>query len=156
MALNLHAIVSRTISALHPNSTMILIRCVGSTNVYGEVSFKYGDCEKLTAQIQTLTPFELQQAATEVLQTDISRKFYMSVKGRQVTAGNTAHNVGSDFIYTIKDKKFWRVYSISEDFTLSGWALAYGSLQTQPLPEVEQALINSGLLEGQDDSECGC
>ena len=147
--MNLHAIASRAISCLHPNVSLILVRALGSENDHGMLKGTFGQCEEITAQMQTLSGDEL-KLDHEIYEVDIVRKFYLSVQGRPVLAGMRLLEAGSDFLYLKGIRQFWRVHAVSEDYNLSGWAQVNASLQDQPPAAVVIALIKSDLVDGDE------
>ncbi len=79
----------------------------------------FGQCEEITAQMQTLSGDEL-KLDHEIYEVDIVLKFYFSVQGRPVLAGMRLLEAGSDFLYLKGIHQFWRLHSVSEDYNLSG------------------------------------
>lgn len=143
--MNLHAIATRAVSVLHPNIDLILVRSLNVTNEQGRLAAQFGECEKVSAQVQTLSGDEL-KLEHEVYEVDIARKFFFSVTGRPVFAGAKLHVTSSDFLYQCGKGLFWRVFNVAEDFHLSGWSQVLGSLQNNPPQGVAQTLVDSGLL----------
>lgn len=149
MALNLHALANRLIRQAVPNTTMVVIRALPETmsNSGGMVSCAYGDCERIVAQQQSMNGDE-PALVNNAWQDEESRKFYLSALGRPLSSGDSKTQEPSSYLYEVKAQRFWRIYSISEDFQTVGWALVFASLQAParvPLV-VKQALANSGLV----------
>lgn len=147
--MNLHAYANRAISALHPNVNLVLVRCIGTVNDGGRILGRFGQCEDVTAQMQTLSGDEL-KFEHELYEVDFARKFFLSVTGRPVFAGQGQLQVGSDFFYMRSIQQFWRIYNVAEDFYLSGWSQVYATLQNKPPLGAVQALISSGLISAQE------
>lgn len=147
--MNLHAYANRAISALHPNVKLVLVRCIGTVNEHGRILGRFGQCEDVSAQMQTLSGDELKYEH-ELYEVDFARKFFLSVKGRPVFAGQGQLQVGSDFFYMRSIQQFWRVYNVAEDFYLSGWSQVYATLQNKPPLGAVQALITSGLVSANE------
>ena len=125
--INLHAIANRVIRAVHPNDDFIVIRCTGFVNNNGLLTHYYGDCEKVSAQLQTLNGDE-QSLNAEIMQNEISRKLFISVQGMPITAGRFDTQEGATFLYHPKTGDFWKVYNINEDFNKNHWVTAFVSL----------------------------
>ena len=147
--MNLHAYANRAISALHPNVKLVLVRCIGTVNEHGRILGRFGQCEDVSAQMQTLSGDELKYEH-ELYEVDFARKFFLSVTGRPVFAGQGQLQVGSDFFYMRSIQQFWRVYNVAEDFYLSGWTQVYATLQSKPPVGAVQALIASGLISANE------
>ena len=151
MALNLHVLANRLIRQAVPNTTMVVIRALPETvsNSDGTVSCSYGDCELILAQQQSINGDE-PALANNAWQDEESRKFYLSALGRPLSSGDSKTQEPSSYLYEIKAQRFWRIYSISEDFQTVGWALVFASLQASsrvPLV-VKKALAQSGMVPG--------
>lgn len=147
MGFNLHNLVRSIVGAVVPNIELIIIRCVGSTNLSGVVSYKYGDCALTSGQKQSLSGDE--QAQVEgVLQGELNRKFYLEVKGTPLTAGLSVPSIGPSYLYEPATGYYWRVTNVSEDFHSVGWALVFAAQQKTVPSEVSAALEASGLVLG--------
>lgn len=139
--INLHAIANRVLKLVHPNEDFIVIRCTGYINNHGILTYFYGDCEKVSAQMQSLSGDE-QKLSNEIMQNEISRKLFISVVGRPLSAGRYDVPEGASFLYQVSTGNFWKVFNISEDFTKNNWATVLISLMPpESTPEaVTQAL----------------
>lgn len=125
--INLHAIANRVLKMAHPNETFIVIRCTGFVNTNGVLLHYYGNCEKVSAQMQSLNGDE-QKLANEMMQNEISRKLFISVRGAPLTAGRFDTQEGASFLYHPKTGQFWKVFNINEDFSNCEWATVFISL----------------------------
>lgn len=149
--INLHAIANHVISKIHPNDDFIAIRCTGYANHIGSIDYFYGNCEKVSGQVQTLNGDELQQA-NEIMQGEISRKIFISTKGPPLTAGRRDTQEGASYLFQVNNKCFWKVYNISEDYTKCGWGLLFISqIPIELTPQnVIDALKASGFVTNAD------
>ena len=125
--INLHAIANRVLKMVHPNEDFIAIRCTGYMNNNGALIHSYGSCELDSAQMQSLNGDE-QQLSNEIMQNELSRKLFISVKGTPLTAGRIDTQEGASFLYQTRTGQFWKVFNISEDFTKNNWATVFISL----------------------------
>lgn len=138
MAFNLHALARGAVMTLHPEVPMVAIFCTGFLNDHGQRIMKYGDCERISAQKQTLNGDDI-QLANEVMQAQISRKFFLSTT-RPLTAGQRHDGEGASWLYELDTGEYWRVYTVSEDFSSVGWQLVFASQVHSPPPAVIKAL----------------
>ena len=118
--LNLHAIVRTPITYLHPDETVTLFRSVGQTNTLGRIKPVYEQGLTIQAQIQTLSPDELQQR-DDTSKTEIHAKAYLNADEALPPAGIIrllARN--GDFIQRA-DGSWWLITSVLEEFAKSGW-----------------------------------
>ena len=128
MSLNLHAIVRSAITAVNPDNHFLLIQSVGEENRKGVITALYADAVKVTAQMQSLNGDDLQQFEN-TLRTEINRKFYLNVSKLKPTGQIRVKGRTGDFLHCLKDDTYWRIFSVSEDFSNSGWVLVFASLQ---------------------------
>lgn len=153
MPLNLHAIANRAIKAALSNVEMAVIRCTGFRNDYGQMLESYGSCERVVAQKQTLNGDEL-ALVNNIMQGELSRKFFVSVKGAPLTAGRRHDGAGGAYLFELRTNLFWKVFNVSEDYSDAGWQLVFACVDPTPPQSVKQALKDSGIggpLEFDDD-----
>ncbi len=151
--MNLHALANRVIKVALPNVDIVAIRCTGFRNEYGQLLESYGACERLSASKQTLNGDEL-TFANEIMQGELGRKFFLSVKGPPLTAGRRHDQQGASYLFELSTRLFWKVYNISEDYSSVGWQLVFAAIDPAPPASVKQALKDSGIggpLEFDDD-----
>lgn len=65
--MNLHALANRVIKVASPNVDLVVIRCTGFKNEYGQLIESYGACERVSTQKQTLNGDEL-SLSNEIMQ----------------------------------------------------------------------------------------
>lgn len=118
--LNLHAIVRKPITMLHPDEVVALYRSVGQENVLGRISAKYAPGILVNAQIQTLTADELQQRE-ETSKTGLDAKVYLFADEKFPPAGIVRHLARNGDFIRRADGTWCLVVSVIEDFTKSGW-----------------------------------
>lgn len=153
MPFNLHAIANMAIRTALPNVDMVVIRCTGFKNEYGQLIESFGSCERITAQKQTLNGDEL-TFTNEIMQAEIARKFFLSSKGAPLTAGRRHDQCGASYLFELDSGVFWKVYNISEDYAAAGWQLVFAAIDPTPPAAAKQALKDSGIggpLEFDDD-----
>ena len=145
MSLNLHAIVRNAITTVNADEDCYLIQSNGQKNVKGVLTSDY-TVEPITAQIQSLNGDEL-KIIDPVFATDISRKFYLYSKTQSgnYPAGQVRPlGRSGDLIYRISEKTYWKIFTVSEDFSQAGWVLVFASMQIiQNVPNDIQTQINS-------------
>lgn len=145
MSLNLHAIVRNAITAVNADEDCYLIQSNGQKNVKGVLTSDYS-VEPITAQIQSLNGDEL-KIIDPIFATDISRKFYLYSKTQSgnYPAGQVRPlGRSGDLIYRISEKTYWKIFTVSEDFSQAGWVLVFASMQIiQNVPNDIQTQINS-------------
>ena len=145
MSLNLHAIVRNAITAVNADEDCYLIQSNGQKNVKGVLTSDYS-VESVTAQIQSLNGDEL-KIIDPIFTTDISRKFYLYSKTQSgnYPAGQVRPlGRSGDLIYRISEKTYWKIFTVSEDFSQAGWVLVFASMQIiQNVPNDIQTQINS-------------
>lgn len=118
--LNLHAIVRSPITALHPDETVTWYQSVGQVNVLGRIKPAYAQGVVLQAQIQTLSPDELQQRE-DTSKTEIHVKAYLMAQEINPPAGIIRIDArNGDFIQRA-DGTWWLITSVLEEFAKSGW-----------------------------------
>ena len=128
MPLNLHAVVRNAITAVNSDNKFLLIQSVGEENHRGVISAVYDDAVKITAQMQSLSGDELEQF-DNTLRTAINRKIYLNISKLKPAGQIRVKGRTGDFLHCIKDGTYWRVFSVSEDFSEAGWVLVFASLQ---------------------------
>lgn len=118
--LNLHAIVRTPITALHPDETVTWYQSIGQTNTLGRIKPSYAEGVTLQAQIQTLSPDELQQRE-DASKTEIHVKAYLVAQEVNPPAGIIRIDArNGDFIQRA-DGTWWLITSVLEEFAKSGW-----------------------------------
>ncbi len=151
--MNLHALANRVIKVALPNVDLVVIRCTGFKNEYGQLIESFGSCERVSAQKQTLNGDELTYA-NEIMQGEIGRKFFISTKGAPLTVGRRHDQQGGSYLFELDSGLFWKVYNISEDYSAAGWQLVFAAIDPTPPAAAKQALKDSGIggpLEFDDD-----
>lgn len=140
--MNLHAIVRGSINAVNADEPVYLIQALGQTNQLGRLIAHYAAAELVMAQIQTLSPDEL-QSMDNVLRTSHYRKFYLfseTYVGHKPQGQFRYFGKPEDFIYRINEKTFWKIYQVAEDFSSEGWVCVGAALQIQVPDEVKASL----------------
>lgn len=133
MALNLHAIVRNPITYLHPDETVTWYQSLGQTNVLGRIKPSYAHGVVLQAQIQTLSPDELQQRE-DASKTEIHVKAYLMAQEANPPAGIIRIDArNGDFIQRA-DGTWWLITSVLEEFAKSGWE-SVGMVQQIKAPD---------------------
>ena len=130
--MNLLKITKNIINGLNKDENAFLIQSLGSQNIRGEIVTVYSAGMPITVQIQTFKADEL-RAINEVLRTGVDRKMYLFKKtatdlpptGQDRFLGRTG-----DFIYLVKSKQFFKIYTVFENFENVGWLSVGVSLQT--------------------------
>lgn len=145
MGFNLHSLVRSIVGAVAPNSELVIIRCTGSTAADGYVSYQYGNCELTSGQKQTLNGDE-QAQVNGIMQGELGRKFYLSVTGMPLSAGQAIKSIAPSYLYEVATGDYWKVTNINEDFHHVGWALVFAAQQKTVPEEVRAALEASGLI----------
>ncbi len=151
--MNLHALANRVIKVASPNVDLVVIRCTGFKNEYGQLIESYGACERVSTQKQTLNGDEL-SLSNEIMQGEIGRKFFLSTRLAPLTAGRRHDKQGASYLFELDTHDFWKVYNISEDYSAVGWQLVFAAIDPTPPASVKQALKDSGIggpLEFDDD-----
>lgn len=140
--MNLHNIVRSTINAVNADENVYLIQALGQENVKGRLIPKYAAAEAVKAQIQTLSPDEL-QALNDTLRTAHLRNFYLysdTYAGHKPQGQMRITGKPEDFIFRVSDGTFWKIYTVSEDFAPAGWVCVGAALQQQVPDEVRQQI----------------
>lgn len=131
--LNLHAIVRRPITMLHPDETVTWFQSIGQVNVFGRIKPAYAEGVTLQAQIQTLSPDELQQRE-DTSKTEIHVKAYLVAQEATPPAGIIRIEArNGDFIQRA-DGTWWLITSVLEEFAKSGWE-SVGMVQQIKAPD---------------------
>ena len=131
--LNLHAIVRSPIIALHPDETVTWYQSIGQTNTLGRIKPAYAEGVTLQAQIQTLSPDELQQRE-DASKTEIHVKAYLMAQEANPPAGIIRIEArNGDFIQRA-DGTWWLITSVLEEFAKSGWE-SVGMVQQLKAPD---------------------
>lgn len=136
--MNLHAITRNLINGVAPDEPCLLIQALGQTNVKGLIKPQYTAGEIVIAQVQTLSPDEL-QATNDALRTSHLRKFYLQAatnSGHKPQGQMRVKGKPEDFIFRIMDRTFWKIYQVAEDFDNAGWVSVGAALQVQVPDEV--------------------
>lgn len=80
------------------------------------------------------------------MQGELGRKFYLSVTGMPLSAGQSIKSIAPSYLYEVATGDYWKVTNISEDFHHVGWALVFAAQQKTVPEEVRAALEASGLI----------
>ena len=133
----------RAITAVNADEDCYLIQSNGQKNVKGALTSTY-TIEPVTAQIQSLNGDEL-KIIDPIFTTDISRKFYLYAKtqsGNYPSGQIRPLGRSGDLIYRVSEKTYWKIFTVSEDFSQSGWVLVFASMQQlQNIPTAIQEKI---------------
>lgn len=143
MAFNLHALARGAVMAVHPEVPVVAIFCTGFIANHGQRIMKYGDCERVSAQKQTLNGDDVQLSG-EIMQAELSRKFFLSTQ-RALTAGRRHDGEGASWLYELNTGDWWRVFNVTEDFSNVGWQQVFASHVPAPPEDVVRALRDSGI-----------
>lgn len=140
--MNLHAIARGPVSTVNAEEPVYLIQALGQTNDRGILKGEYAAAEPVQAQIQTLSPDEL-MAQDFTLRTAHLRKFYLFSEtnaGHKPQGQMRVHGQPEDYIFRPRDKTWWKIYQVAEDFAPAGWVCVGAALQQQVPKEAEAAL----------------
>lgn len=138
--MNLHAIARGPVSAVNAEEQVYLVQSLGSVNLKGRTLAQYAAAEPVTAQVQTLNADTL-QALNDALRTAHLRRFYLfsdTVAGHKPEGQWRVRSRPGDFIYRPRDRTWWKVFELIEDFEISGWVCVGASLQVKVPAEVEE------------------
>ena len=133
--LNLHAIVRRPITMLHPDETVVWYRSTGQMNVLGRIKPSYAEGIVLQAQIQTLSPDELQQRE-DASKTEIHVKAYLMAQESAPPAGIIRIEARNGDFIRRADGTWWLITSVLEEFAKSGWE-SVGLVQQIKDPDID-------------------
>lgn len=133
--LNLHAIVRAPITALHPDETVVWYRSTGQTNTLGRIKPSYALGVILKAQIQTLSPDELQQRE-DASKTEIHVKAYLMAQEAMPPAGIIRIEARNGDFIRRADGTWWLITSVLEEFAKSGWE-SVGLVQQIKAPDID-------------------
>ena len=131
--LNLHSIVRAPITALHPDETVTWYRSIGQTNTLGRIKSAYAEGVALQAQIQTLSPDELQQRE-DTSKTEIHVKAYLMAQEANPPAGIIRIDARNGDLIQRADGTWWLITSVLEEFAKSGWE-SVGMVQQIKAPD---------------------
>lgn len=143
--MNLHAIARGPVSTVNAEEDVYLIQAAGQINEKGRLIPLYAAAETVQAQIQTLSPDEL-QAVNEALRTSHLRKFYLfadTAAGHKPQGQMRIRGQPEDFIYRLTDGTYWKIYQVAEDFAPAGWVCVGAALQVQVPDGVKEAVENA-------------
>lgn len=148
MAFNLHALARGADMTLHPEVPMVAIFCTGFLNDHGQRIMKYGECERISAQKQTLNSDDI-QLANEVMQAQMSRKFFLSTTS-PLTAGQRhdgeAHHGSMSSIPANSG-----ACTQCQKTSAASYGSVFASQVHSPPPAVIQALRDSGISGQTED-----
>lgn len=145
--LNLHAIVRRPITMLHPDETVVWYRSTGQINVLGRIKPSYAEGVVLQAQIQTLSPDELQQRE-DASKTEIHVKAYLMAQESAPPAGIIRIEARNGDFIRRADGTWWLITSVLEEFAKSGWE-SVGLVQQIKDPDIDTRVFGFAI----DDKE---
>lgn len=140
--MNLHAIARGPVSAVNAEERCYLIQALGQQNVKGRIIASYAAAEPVSAQIQTLSPDEL-QAVDNALRTAHLRKFYLFAEtyaGHKPQGQMRIRGQAGDYIMRAKDRTFWKIYQVAEDYAEAGWVCVGAALQID-VPDAVKASV---------------
>lgn len=127
--MNLHNIVRKSITAVHADKPLTLIKFEGKQNNFGVFSTVYKKYEWLKGNFQ---PDDVKDTyINDTVENETTYRLY--VYADEVKALNIfkAKNSGNDFI--ICDDLTYKVIEIIEDFTQDLWLCVRVSLQSEPI-----------------------
>jgi hypothetical protein len=129
---NLHAIVRKSITGVHPDEECTLYMSAGQINDKGNIYPKYYPGIEVKAQIQTMREDTLTASEFGVGVTESLRRFYLysDPPGADVSVLGVYRPLlkGGDIIKRA-DGTYWLVTSIVRDFTKVGWICVLAVLQ---------------------------
>lgn len=133
MALNLHGLVNSAISALHPNTKYYLYRASGEyiRGARGDLVAEYLPPIQVEGQMQSLGGDTL-QLANNIEYMTVQRKLYVFSNGINSDAPSALYrplSKAGDYLKDM-DGQWWRVTSLLEDYTRSGWICLQVTFQT--------------------------
>ena len=143
--INLHGLVRRAITSLHPDEAMTLRQSIGQRNERGRVTPVYGPAQVVQAQVQSLGQNDLaQREATS--NTRIDRKAYLFAPEAALPPQGIVRPLGrtGDMLQRA-DGTWWLVTAMIEDFTASGW-VCVGITQQVDGPD-----LSASEPEGEDE-----
>lgn len=143
--INLHGLVRRAITSLHPDEAMTLRQSIGQRNERGRVTPVYGPAQVVQAQVQSLGQNDLaQREATS--NTRIDRKAYLFAPDAALPPQGIVRPLGrtGDMLQRA-DGTWWLVTAMIEDFTASGW-VCVGITQQVDGPD-----LSASEPEGEDE-----
>lgn len=131
--MNLLSLTKGIINSLNKDENAFLIQSLGNQNIRGEIVPVFSAGEPITVQVQTFKSDEL-KAIGATLRTSIDRKMYLFKKtyadvapsGQDRFFGRTG-----DFVYLVKTKQFFKIYTVFENFENVGWVSVGVNLQTE-------------------------
>lgn len=142
--MNLSQIANDAIITINPNEEIYIIQAVSQENIKGILKPIFAFSKKIEAQIQSLNSDDLQQFDNN-LRTEVLRKFYLncdlSILKHKPQGQDRNNQQGGDFIYRIKDKTFWKICGLPDDYSATGWVCVNGALQVEVPNEVKNAII---------------
>ena len=144
LSVNPHALARGAVNAVHPDEEILLYRSLGNLNVKGRPRPRYAPPVATRAQIQSEGGEDLshQEMAAE---SAVIRRFFLDLNSfvaeeNQEEALSPAGVIrplsrGGDLIFRPRDKTWWLVTGLADDFSNSGWVSLRAVLQNTP-PEL--------------------
>ena len=127
--MNLHDIVRKSITAVHTDKSLTLIKYEGKQNNFGVFSTVYKKYEKLKGNFQ---PDDVKDAyINNTVENETTYRLYVYANEVKPLNIFKAQNKGNDFI--ICDDLTYKVIEIIEDFSQDLWLCVRVSLQSEPI-----------------------
>lgn len=123
--MNLHKITSPALNAVQKTESVIVYKWQSSANVFGEIVPVYEKSKEMPARFQKDSDEHLEHQEN-VNENAILQKVYIS---DAVSGLNRVKGKQADYIYRLKDKTWWMISAVYDDFSSQGWVCVRCSLQ---------------------------
>lgn len=127
--MNLHDIVRKSITAVHDDKSLTLIKYEGKQNNFGVFSTVYKKYEELKGNFQ---PDDVKDTyINNTVENETTYRLYVYADEVKILNIFKSQNKGNDFI--ICDDLTYKVIEIIEDFSQDLWLCVRVSLQSEPI-----------------------
>lgn len=134
--MNLHGIVRKAITGVHPDESALLYRSKGETNIKGKVKAQYEEPETVRGNFQAVNSLALQQLErVSVTGCTVQAYFYSETSHRIAGISRIPITRTGDYVKR-SDGTWWLVNAVIEDWSADGW-IKVGLARQVTAPEVE-------------------
>ena len=145
--INLHDVVRRAITAVHPDETVEVYFNIGQVNNWGEITPIYEGPYSCQAQVQSESDSALFHSNNAGMNTETVRVYFYQNNARAISDLSRFKERGGD-MFQRPDGSWWLITALPDNFSSVGWISVRATLQVNGPQNIQAPPAEGGDSDG--------